>query len=228
MVNLSYNQLLNVDRDPQFEPRIGRGSKGNIDKTACFYHVITKSFNGGTIFSREAASYRHNLLCHQCEKKGIKILFSVTMPNHTHDVFLVPDWNDLVDVLRTVNKNVSEQLRIKDPKRFKKDVRVFRRYPVYVPIRGIVQLFCVGKYLYDNPAYMKNGIKSAPDACFWMFESDYFVAGYDRKLYTTLFGLAPNEILEIYRDYSSKQVARFACERFSNWTEEDIKAVFYR
>ena len=150
------------------------------------------------------------------------------MPNHTHDVFLVPNWNDLVDVLRTVNKNVSEQLRIKDPKKFKKGVRVFRRYPVYVPIRDIVQLFCVGKYLYDNPAYMKNGVKSAPDTCFWMFESDYFVAGYDRKLYTSLFGLTPKEIHEIYRAYSSKEVARYACERFSYWTKEDIRAVFYR
>lgn len=228
MVDLSFEKLLNGDKNLQFEPNVGRGSKGNIDKTACFYHVITNSFNGGNIYNWETANYRHTLLSQQCEKRGIKIIFSLTMPNHTHDVFLTPSWDDLVDVLRTVNSKVSQHLRLSDPKKFKKGVRIIRKYPAYVPVRDIVQLFCLGKYIYDNPSYMKNGIKSAPDACFWMLESDYFVAGYDRKLYTALFGITPKELFQIYRDYNSREVAKYACERFSNWTEEDTKAVFYR
>ncbi len=228
MGKLTYESLLQGDKNQLFEPAVGRGSTGNIDKTACFYHVITKSFSGGTIYNWEMANYRHTLLCQQCEKKGITIVFSVTMPNHTHDVFLTTSWEDLVDIIRTVNRNVSEQLRIRDPKKYRKGTRIFRKYPAYIPVRDIFQLFGLGKYLYDNPAYMKNGVKSAPHACFWMFDSDYFVPGYDRTLYKRLFGMTPREILEVYRNNSSIEVSRYAYERFSNWTENEMRDVFYR
>ncbi len=225
---LTFEKLLYSDRDQQLEPNVGRASTKNIDKTACFYHVVSKSFNGGTIFNWESASYRHNLLCRRCDSAGIKIVFSLTMPSHTHDVFLTPSWDALVAVLKTVNSNVAQQLRKSDPKKFKPGIRIFRRYPAYIPVRDIVQLFCLGKYIYDNPTYLADKMKSAPDSCFWMFESDYFVSGYDRKLYTSLFGLTPKEIFDIYKRYSSSEVAKFAIERFSKWTKDDIRAVFYR
>ncbi len=228
MDELTFEKLLYGDRDPQFEPNVGRACKGNIDKTACFYHVITKSFSGGSIFSWESSSYRHTLLCRQCEKRNIKIIFSLTMPSHTHDVFLTPSWEDLVAVLRTVNGRTAQYMRLTDPKKFKKGVKIFRKYPAYVPVRDVVQLFCLGKYIYDNPSHMKNGVKSAPDSCFWMFEADHFVDGYDRGLYTALFGLSPKEIFQIYSGSTSKEVSAYALKRFANWKTEDTKAVFYR
>ena len=97
--------------------RAGYG-RGNIDKTGCIYHVITKSFDGGTVFHQDSGDYRHNLLCRLCEERGITILFPVTMNNHTHDVLLVPDWEQLVAVYRILNLNVSKYLRRKYPRRF--------------------------------------------------------------------------------------------------------------
>lgn len=145
MVDLSFEKLLNGDKNLQFEPNVGRGSKGNIDKTACFYHVITKSFNGGNIYNWETANYRHTLLSQQCEKRGIKIIFSLTMPNHTHDVFLTPSWDDLVDVLRTVNSKVTQHLRLSDPKKFKKGVRIIRKYPAFCTSQGHCAAVLSGK-----------------------------------------------------------------------------------
>lgn len=225
---LSFDTLLRGDEGPAFEKNVGRASSKNIDKTACFYHVITKSFTGASIFYRDIASYRATLLCQQCDEKGMKIIFSVTMNNHTHDVFLTPSWETLVDVLRVVDRNVSLMLRKKYPDRFPKNRKVLRRYPAYIPVRDIVQLFCLGKYIYDNPAYLPNGVKDAPYSCFWMFESGHFVAGYDKTIYEKLFGMKPLEILETYRTMDSKAVSRFAIHTFSDWTQEQTRLVFYK
>jgi len=228
MPNLSFDILLYGDDGPTFENKVGRASLKNIDKTACFYHVVTKSFTGSTIFYRDVANYRANLLCQQCNDKGIKIIFSVTMNNHTHDVFLTPSWEALVEVLRVVNRNVSLMLRKKYPERFPKNRKVLRRYPAYIPVRDIVQLFCLGKYIYDNPSYLPNGIDDAPYSCFWMFKNGHFVAGYDESIYEKLFGLKPSEIEETYRTMDSRAVSKFAIHSFDNWTQEQTRLVFYK
>ncbi len=227
MQEISFEKLIRRE-EPGFETNVGRGSNGSIDKTACFYHVITKSFDGGRIFYRDIAEYRHNLLCHQCQDKGIKILFSVTMSNHTHDVFLVPSWEALSEVMRIVNKNVTQQLHIRYPKRVREGVRAFRRYPAYIPVRDVVQLFCLGKYIFDNPSYLEHGNRSAPNSCFWMFESDFFVAAYDRDLFIHLFGLSPKEIFSIYSEMDGPSVTKYAVSHFGNWTEKQTRAVFYK
>ena len=106
---LSINNLLRKpDND---KAHVGKAVWGNIDKTGYFYHVVTKSWNGDRIFNKEIADYRHNLLCKLCGDAGITILFSVTMPNHTHEVFMVPSWEALAQVIRLLNSRVSIQIR---------------------------------------------------------------------------------------------------------------------
>jgi len=150
------------------------------------------------------------------------------MNNHTHDVFLTPSWEAIVETLKVVDRNVSLMLRKKYPERFPRNRKVLRRYPSYIPVRDIVQLFCLGKYIYDNPVYLPNGHKDAPYSCFWMFESGHFVAGFDKDLYEELFGMKPPEMFEIYRSMSSRDVSKFAASNFSGWTQRQTRAVFYK
>ena len=225
---IDYQSLLREPKDASVYERIGRASTRNIDKTGCFYHVITKSNDGATIFHTESGSYRHNLLCKLCEDRGITILFSVTMPNHTHDVFLTPSWELLAEVFKILNANLTKFLRRKNPKKFKEGIRILRRYPIYIPVRDIVALFYLGKYVYDNPEYLRKEGKYIPNDCFWMFEKEYFPEAYDGTLYKKLFNLSPKELLDIYSTLSADQVKEYAQRKFAGWTEAQTKAVFYK
>ncbi|MBR0521378.1 MAG: transposase [Spirochaetales bacterium] len=225
---IDYQSLLKEPKDASVYERIGRASAGNIDKTGCFYHVITKSNDGATIFHTEAGSYRHNLLCRLCEERGITILFSVTMPNHTHDVFLTPRWELLAEVLKNLHMNLTKFLRRKNPKRYKEGIRILRRYPTYIAVRSIVALFYLGKYIYDNPEHLRKDGKYTPNDCFWMFEKEYFPEAYDITIYKRLFNLTPKEILDVYSRLSADQVMDYARKKFAGWTEAQTKAVFYK
>ena len=195
--------------------RVGRASTGNIEKDAHVYHVITKSNDGGGIFYREAGDYRHTLMCRLCDEMGVTILFSVTMPNHTHDVFLTPDWELLTKVMKILNTNITKFLRKRNPGKYKSGLRIMCRYPAYVPIRTVADLFYVGKYVYDNPAHLRAEGKYIPHTCFWMFAKDYFPAGYDGSVYRKLFNLSPPEILEKYAGMTAGQVREYADMTFS-------------
>ena len=198
------------------ETRVGRASAGNIEKDAHVYHVITKSNDGGGIFHKEAGDYRHTLLCKLCDEMGITILFSVTMPNHTHDVFLTPDWELLPEVMKNLNMNITKFLRKRNPNKYKSGLRILRRYPVYVPIRTIADLFYVGKYVYDNPAHLRAEGKYIPHSCFWMFDKNYFPGGYDGSIYMKLFNLTPPEILEKYIGMTAGQIREYADKTFKS------------
>ena len=228
MAAIEFENLLRRPDGPGTRENIGRASLGNIDKTGCFYHVITKSFDGGTIFRQETGDYRHTMLCRQCSEHGITILFSVTMLNHTHDVLLVPDWESLADAYRVIDQTVTRTIRRRSARHFSKDVRILRRYPTYVAIRDIGTLFYEGKYVYDNAACMKADGKHVPHSCFWMFERNYFPCPYDETIYNKLFGLSPRELLGIYSTRSAKEVMEYANHLASTWTPEATRAVFYR
>lgn len=193
---------------------VGRASEGNIEKDAHVYHVITKSNDGGSIFYKEVGDYRHTLMCKLCDEKRITILFSVTMPNHTHDVFLTPDWELLPAVIRNLNMNITKFLRKRFPSRYKPGLRILRRYPVYVPVRSVADLFYIGKYIYDNPAYLRAEGKYVPHTCFWMFDKNYFPGGYDGSIYMKLFNLTPQELLEKYENLTAQQIREYAFKAF--------------
>lgn len=145
---IDYRSLLREPMAEILDVRIGRASSRNIDKTGLFYHVITKSQNGENIFlAKGCGEYRHRLLCRLCEERGITILFSVTMPNHTHDVLLTPDWKAISEVYKILGTNISKFIRKSNAEKYPKRERILRRDPVYIAIRDIVHLFVLGKYI---------------------------------------------------------------------------------
>jgi len=228
MSEITFESLLSKREKEVFETNIGRSTEKKIDRTGCFYHVITRSFDGGTIYYQDTADYRHSLLCSLCESHGVTLLFSVTMLNHTHEILMVPDWASLVEVYRVLDLMVTRTIRRRSPKRYRKGIRILKRHPTYVVIRDIVSLFCTGKYLYDNPEYFRALGKKAPHSCFWMFELNHFTTPYDETIYTKLFGLSPREIFDIYSQKSPEDVWKYARQHFSFWTPEMNRAVFYR
>lgn len=221
------NDLFRQTMSSLDKSRYGTAGNGNIDKTGLFYHVVTKSFYGKAIFRRELADYRQILMRNLCEERGITIIFSVTMPNHTHEIFLAPDWSTLAEMMRILNLNVTKQIRMNNKEKFPKKVRILRRNPIYVVIRDIKTLFYEGKYLFDNPQYLKDEKKIVPYNGFWMFESGHFLSGYDQTIYKKLFDMDPDKIFALYTKYSKEEIRAYADRKFSNWTDEMNQRIFY-
>ena len=221
-----YKELLKAPKHDIFGEKIGRASGGNIDKTGVFYHVITKTFNGDNLFlSRGFGEYRHNLLCGLCEERGITIVFSVTMPNHTHDVFLTPDWETLSEMVRILDTNCSKYIRNKEKERLRKGNEVFRRCPRYIVVRDAGYLFARGKYVFDNPAYLKREGKYVPYECFWMFKTAHFLGGYDERLYQVLFDLSPQQVFNLYSSSTMEEIREYARLHFD---AVKTRGFFYR
>lgn len=243
----SYNDLMAASRREQEAPNPVASSRRTIEKDGHCYHVITQSWCKEKIFSVEAATYRHNLLCRLCAREGIVILFSVTMPTHTHEVFLTPDWKTLSKVIRILNLQVSRFIRNElvekavrrakeEGKRVNEDYlrekeskhRIFDNRPSYIAVRDIVYLMFLGKYIFENPVYLRAEGKTVPFSCFWMFEKNYFKAPYDEKIYEALFGMTAPELFRLYSTKDKKEVKAFAKERFRDWTKEDNDKLFSR
>ena len=224
----NYKDLLRKPKSEELEYHIGKASDKNIDKTGVFYHVITKSISGDIFLTKGAGEYRHNMLCSLCEERGITILFSVTLPNHTHDVFLTPDWQILSEVMRILDTNLSKYIRRNTKSKLDQKTKLLRRHPLYIVIRDIVYLFVMGKYVFDNPAYLRKDGKYTPYDCFWTFKTSHMLNGYDEKIYSRLFGLPPAEIYEIYSTKTMKEVVEYAKTRFAVWTPDITRSVFYK
>lgn len=210
------------------ENRVGMGSKRNIDKNGLVYHVITTSWRKKRLFDKDLAKYRQDLLCELCSKNGITILFSATMPTHTHEVFITPSWELLSKVIRTLNSNVAKYAKRHLSEKIEERGRVFSDDPAYVLVDSIDYLMYLGMYIFCNQQHLKNDGKSVPDSCFWMFEKGYFPEPYNAEIYQKLFGMNASEILALYKAKTAKEVWRFARERFSEWTEEDNRRLFLR
>ena len=219
------NDLL---RDTQKNVKAGTALRGTIDKNGYFYHVITQAWSKDALFSYDVAVYRDNLLGKLCVDNNITILFSVCMPNHTHEVFLTPDWATLSSMLKTLNRNVSRFIHRHHPERTRNGKRVFDYGPAYIPVKDIRYLFYLGKYIYDNPRHLELAGRRAPSSCYWMFERDHFTAGFDSRIYQTLFGLSPTEMFELYKSKTKEEIMSYAENRFLDWTEEDNASLFRR
>lgn len=245
MTPLSFEELIGKKMQKDKTQKIGTSAKRNIDKSGHCYHVITQSWCKEKIFSLEAATYRHNLLCKLCAEEGIVILFSVILPTHTHEVFLTPDWETLAKVIRVLNLHVSRFIRKelinKAIKRAREEGRpinesflrekerhhrIFDNCPSYVIVLDMAYLLFLGKYIFDNPAYLKEAGKPVPFSCFWMFERNYFKAPYDETIYKKLFGLSPAELISLYSTKTKAEVMDYARERFGNITKEDNEKLF--
>ena len=225
MHGITLDDLLKVCPE---ESRIGTSSAGNIDKTGVVYHVITTSWRKKWLFDAELASYRQDLLCELCLKRGITILFSATMPTHTHEVFITPSWEDLSAVMRTLNSNIAKYVKRHMPDRMKGRRSIFSPDPVYIMVTDIEFLFYLGKYIFGNCQHLKDEGKNVPDSCFWMFEKGYFPEPYNAAAYTTLFDISPTDLLELYRTKTNSEIRTLAAIKFASWTKSDNAALFIR
>lgn len=226
---MTYKDLLLPPKHDMLMLRIGRASSRNIDKTGVFYHVITKSSNGDSVFlTKGAGEYRHALLCRLCEERGITILFSVTMPTHTHDVFLTPNWEALSEVLMILDTNLSKFIRKGNPQRYQKGARPLRRHPVYIVIRDIHYLLVLGKYIFENMAGMRRENKYVPHESFRMLKSGHLPDGYDEKIYPALFGVDMQKLYELFSSTDKQQLNDYAKSIASKWTKEKTEAVFFK
>ena len=225
----SISEMLRKQDEYAENCNIGTTLKKNVDKRGSCYHVITQSWDKKTIFNRDVASYRQNLLCKLCSDRGIVILFSVTMPNHTHEVFLTPSWEVLSSMIASLNGNVAKYIRKHDKDgRLRNKRRIFDYCPKYVIVRDIVYLLYLGKYIYDNPAYLKAEGRVIPDSCFWMFEKGHFVVPYDEKIYEKLLGLTYAQILDLFATKTKIEVLEYARQLYADWTDADNRRVFMR
>ena len=225
MDTLSISSFL---RDEQYfagAPRAGTSGNGRIDKTGTCYHVMTRSWSKENVFYIDVASYRHNLMCNLCAKMGIVIFFSCTNPNHAHEVFLTPDWNTLSEMIRILNTNVSKYIHKIYRNKVRNGKRLFED-TAYCAVKDIVYLFFLGKYIHDNPLYLKEAGRKIPHTCFWMFESERLKEPYRENAYTNLFGMTYTELYEIYKSHTKKEVMEYAKNRFRNWTEEMNRRIF--
>lgn len=212
---------------PDAEP-VGTARKGNIMKNGLFYHVITTSWRRRRLFDAELASYRKDLLHELCIRYGITILFSVTMPTHTHDVFITPDWKILSHVIAILNSNVAKYARRYLQDRMKGRKLVFSEDPAYVMVTDMPHLFYLGKYTYGNYSYLRSEGKTVPDSCFWMFEKGYFAEPYNGKLYPMLFGMEAPDLLGFYKAHTEAEVMSYAREAFMDWTDADNARLFLK
>ena len=210
------------------ERRVGMASANNIGKSGVVYHVITTLWRKKRLFDMDLAKYRQNLLCELCAKRGITILFSATLPTHTHEVFITPSWEILSSMIRTLNSNVAKYARNHMQEKLDGWSRVFAPDPAYVLVDSMDYLFFLGKYVFDNQQRLKEEGKSVPDSCFWMFEKNYFPEPYKADIYQKLFGMSPADLYSIYKNKTSAEVRLLSKQLFGDWTAEDNRRLFVR
>ena len=221
-----FRDLLKSPKHDIYEEKIGRATSRNIDKTGVFYHVITRTANGENHFlSRGFGEYRHNLLCRLCEDRGITVVFSLTMPNHTHDDFLTPSWEALSETMKGLDANAVKYLRYKEKEKLSKYRSILRRCTVYIVVRETEYLFNLGKYIFDNPAFLRAENKFVPYDCFWMFRTGHFLDAYDEKLYKKVFGLDPQQLYGMYSSMTKKEISAYSKETFPAGSS---RGLFYR
>ena len=208
-----------INREERF-PEGDSSNSGKSDRTGICYHVITQSWAKETIFYNDVAQYRHNLLCQMCSDRNIIIVFAATNPNHTHEVFLVPDWQTLASMMRVLDTNVSKFIRRQYPNKVRNGKKLFREEIAYYCVRDIQYLFYLGKYIHDNPLYLKEAGKPIPFTCFWMFENGYLKEPYREDVYKGLFGMSYRDVYQVYSTMTKKEVKQYAQERFKGWTKE--------
>lgn len=210
------------------DSKVGMASANNIDKSGVVYHVITSSWRKKRLFDMDLAKYRQNLLWELCAKNGIIILFSATLPTHTHEVFITPSWERLSKVIRILNSNVAKFAKKHLAEKLVGWSRVFAPDPAYVLVDSMEYLFFLGKYVFDNQQRLKEEGKSVPDSCFWMFEKNYFPEPYRADIYQKLFCMSPADLISIYKIKSSSEVWHLSKKLFGDWTAEDKRRLFYK
>ena len=218
---VSFNEIIGPKDNEERMPL-----REKVDRNGRFYHATQRVSNKEFIFDKELGQYRHNMLCRICSLRNVKIIFSVTMSNHTHDVLVAEKWMDIVDALRLVNTAVAHRVRKKSPTKYRNGRTVFESSPHYRVIKDIVELTTVGKYDYDNVRNVLDKGEFVPYDCFWFLERGIECKPYDKDIYPLLFGMTEKELCAFYRDNDYKAVYNAAKALFKDWTKADNDRLF--
>ncbi len=218
---LDFNELMKKETNGLSQPK-----RTKTDKNGRIYHATQRAAGKEFIFDKEVGKYRHNILCRICARFNVKIIFSVVMGNHTHDVLMAENVDTISKVLRLVNSAVSHKIREQNPHKYINGKRVFESRPFLRAIKDIVSLTTVGKYDYDNVKHVLGKGEFVPYDCFWAFKKGIVVKPYDKDLYPALFGMSEKELCDFYEANDAQVVAKLAKERFKDWTKLDNDRFF--
>lgn len=197
-----------------------------IDKLGRFYHVVQRASNRDNIYDSDLAKYRENLLCRICAMYNVVVLFSVVLSNHTHDILLANNWEDIATIIRLVNTAVSHRVRKKNPKKYSNGRRVFESTPYYRAIHDIVDLYVVSKYVFDNVKNVVMNKGFVPYSCFWYMENGNLTKPYNRKIYQILFGMSIEELCSVFNENDISTVKQMALTRYQDWSQADNDRLF--
>lgn len=193
---------------------VGTSKNRLIDRNGIFYHVIQQTDNRTNLFSGDAARHRDGLLKNMCPGLGIVPIINVIMPTHTHDVFLTDDVEKIRFLFRNLNRGTFVFIRNERAEKFRQSIQtVFANQPGYVVIKTREQFFCLIKYLYDNPAYLRQNGEFIPYSCFDAWEKGYFKP-YKIELFYQIFGIKIEEILKYCHDLNKDEFYSFAKEKY--------------
>ena len=176
-----YFEIIEVESDA------GNTKVGSVDKNGHCYHTTQQTRNKMALFNSDIANYRHCILCKLCIRYHVLILFTVVMPNHTHDVLWGKNWETISTVLRLVNTYVVRYVNKNYPKR--KGLPMFNGRPSYKVVKSMDHLFFLGKYTQWNAETKETPDSPGPPfSCFWMFPKSTFTSPYNPAIYMELFG----------------------------------------
>lgn len=218
-------RYLSIEKDAYKEA--GASNNGRLERNGHFYHVVQRGRNRENVYDDRSAKYRHDLLCRLCTKYGVGVVFSVTMPNHTHDLLYADDWRSISKVVQILNSQVSRFIRRNNPARYKVDGRVFDERPVYVAVKNMRHLSNIGKYIYENFAQFERQGKFVPFSCFFGMRKGYVPSPpYRKDLYEFIYGMDVQQLCAFFEDNSAKDIERHVAARFSSWTTSDFETFF--
>lgn len=193
---------------------VGTSANGKIDRTGIVFHVTTHSFNDEKIFNFDTAQYRENLLMSLSRKTGIRVIFSAVQPTHTHDVIMCKTVEDIMKTFKVLNGKVSHYVKLKNPKHYSiAGVRVFRDRPSYQVVESFSHFLFLSKYLFDNGEELRKQNKRPPYCCFDELERGFF-NNYPKEIYSKLFKLEIEEIIEKCKTLNKKEFLDFCNEKY--------------
>jgi len=191
---------------------VSTSSEGKVNKTGTCYHITSHSFNSERIFNFETAQYRENLLLNISKMYRVRVVFSAVQPTHTHDVVFCRNFDDVMKVFRSLNCKVSRFIKKRNPKHYSiPGVKVFQERPAYRIVETYSHLLFLAKYLFDNGEELRKQNKKPPYSCFDEIQRGFY-NNYPKEIYTKIFGLDIQEILNKCKELSKEEFKEYSNE----------------
>ena len=205
-----------LQQKKSFIDEVGTSKNNMIEKNAYMYHVVQQLDNKRKLFNQESAMHRDILVKNLCVKYNVIPIASVILPTHTHDIFIADDISNISNVLRYANRGTSTFIRNERAQKNMSELKhIFVTCPGYVAIKTRQQLMYLVKYLYDNPAYLKQSGEYIPYSCFDSWEKNYFKP-YDIALLEKILEIDITQILELCKTLDKEHFESFCRDKYEH------------